>query len=205
MNGCASGGALPAQLHHEAPHARVARRRSRGRRRGPARSPSRCGPCAGLLDEVAVRLAGAGLRTARRRRAAGESVDASMAGFDGRPRSADRRRGRRARGVGGHLVWPVLPGGWPASPADGLAMPAAFRYSDAVSRRTPVALSMRRSGQPSRPSATTCCSFRIAQDVAHAARGASAARRVNVSAQLLWPVLRCPPMAGFGCPPRIAA
>ena len=36
-------------------------------------------------------------------------------------------------------------------------IPAAFKYALAVSRRTPVAASMRRRDQPSRPSARTCC------------------------------------------------
>lgn len=37
------------------------------------------------------------------------------------------------------------------------ATPAAFRYALAVSRRTPVAASMRRSDHPSRPNPNTCC------------------------------------------------
>jgi hypothetical protein len=37
--------------------------------------------------------------------------------------------------------------------------PADFRYALAVSLRTPVACSMRRSGHPSFPSAMTCCFF----------------------------------------------
>ena len=40
-----------------------------------------------------------------------------------------------------------------------MAMPAAFRYPAAVSRRTPVAFSIRRSAQPSWPSAMTCFFF----------------------------------------------
>ena len=36
-------------------------------------------------------------------------------------------------------------------------MPAAFKYPLAVSRRTPVACSMRRKDQPSRPKAIICC------------------------------------------------
>src|SRR5271165_5250093 len=39
------------------------------------------------------------------------------------------------------------------------AIPAAFRYAPAVSRRTWVACWMRRSDQPSRPRAKTCCFF----------------------------------------------
>jgi hypothetical protein len=47
--------------------------------------------------------------------------------------------------------------GRPPRPRTG--MPAAFRYSLAVSRRTPVEDSMRRSDHPSRPSAKTWCCF----------------------------------------------
>jgi hypothetical protein len=36
-------------------------------------------------------------------------------------------------------------------------IPAAFRYAPAVSRRTPVACSIRRKDKPSRPYAITCC------------------------------------------------
>ena len=46
------------------------RRGSRGRRPGPARSPSRCGRARRLLDQLAVRLAGAG-----RRRCGGGQLD----------------------------------------------------------------------------------------------------------------------------------
>src|SRR5262245_42166322 len=38
-------------------------------------------------------------------------------------------------------------------------IPAAFRYAPAVSRRTPVSCSIRRSVQPSFPNAMTCCFF----------------------------------------------
>src|SRR6185437_9162572 len=50
---------------------------------------------------------------------------------------------------GGHTV------GRP--PVRRTAMPAAFKYALAVSRRTPVVASMRRSDHPRRPSARTCC------------------------------------------------
>jgi hypothetical protein len=39
------------------------------------------------------------------------------------------------------------------------AMPAAFKYPAAVSRRTPVLRWMRRSDHPNRPKAMTCCFF----------------------------------------------
>src|SRR5439155_25092148 len=47
----------------------------------------------------------------------------------------------------------------PHPPGGRTAIPDAFRYAPAVSRRTPVACSMRRSVQPSFPSAITCCFF----------------------------------------------
>src|SRR5262249_54246913 len=55
------------------------------------------------------------------------------------------------------------PGGW-------TAIPAAFRYAPAVSRRTPVSSSIRRSGQPSFPSAMTCCFFSSLKTLLMAAR-----------------------------------
>src|SRR5215213_1956721 len=58
-----------------------------------------------------------------------ESVNTSMAGFAARPQ---------------------LPG-WRT------LIPAAFKYALAVSRRTPMACSMRRKDQPSPPKAITCC------------------------------------------------
>ena len=50
-------------------------------------------------------------------------------------------------------------GGWPHRPGVRISTPAAFRYRLAVSRRTPVAVAMRRRLQPSRPSARICCRF----------------------------------------------
>ena len=47
----------------------------------------------------------------------------------------------------------------PQPPGARIAIPAPRTYSPAVSLRTPVALSMRRNDQPSRPSAMTCCFF----------------------------------------------
>jgi hypothetical protein len=61
------------------------------------------------------------------------SVDTSLAGF-----GIDRR---------------------PPAPGARTGKPAAFKYALAVSRRTPVASSIRRSGHPSCPNATTCCRF----------------------------------------------
>jgi hypothetical protein len=62
-----------------------------------------------------------------------DPVVTSMAGFAGVPR-------------------PHPPGGRKETPA-------VRRYRPAVSRRTPVSRSMRRSDHPSRPRAMTCCCF----------------------------------------------
>src|SRR5688572_19045575 len=45
----------------------------------------------------------------------------------------------------------------PQPPGRRTLMPAALRYALAVSRRTPVACSIRRKDQPSRPKASICC------------------------------------------------
>ena len=79
-----------------------------------------------------------------------------------------------------------------------MGMPAAFRYSLAVSRRMPVASSMRRNDQPSRPSAMTSCprSRRCSCPARHHVHSSG----VNVSvAYAWWPVFRCRSMADFGC------
>src|SRR5215469_3182554 len=47
----------------------------------------------------------------------------------------------------------------PHAPGARTAMPAALRYALPVSRRTPVACSIRRRDQPRRPNAITCCRF----------------------------------------------
>src|SRR5881397_1084350 len=87
-------------------------------------------------------------------------------------------------------------------------IPAAFRYAPAVSRRTPVSCSIRRSGQPSFPSAMTCCFFSSLKTLLMAARLSSqwlmsgASLLVGFQPAFIWPVLRWPHMAGFGWPPR---
>jgi hypothetical protein len=47
----------------------------------------------------------------------------------------------------------------PQPPGRRTATPASFKYVDAVSRRTPTDFWMRRSDQPRRPNAMTCCFF----------------------------------------------
>ena len=72
--------------------------------------------------------------------AVSESVDTSLAGFGG---------GRR-----------------PQSPGDRTGTPAALGYLLAVSRRTPVARSIGRNGQPRRPSARSCCFLSLLKTLA---------------------------------------
>jgi len=99
------------------------------------------------------------------------SVDTPLAGFAG----GLRRRGSR------------------------IAIPAAWRYALAVSRRMPVACSMRRSGHPSRPRARICCFLSSPKMLAILAGDHRSRRRVNVLGALLphWPVFRYPRLAGF--------
>src|ERR1700680_4784912 len=65
-----------------------------------------------------------------------ESVVTSLAGFESGSRSV----------VG--VLAGCAGGSRPQAPDGRTAMPAAFKYPVAVSRRTPVAFSIRRSGQP---------------------------------------------------------
>ena len=56
---------------------------------------------------------------------------------------------------------------------------------------------------PERPSATNLLLLLVAQDVAHGgARDHSPSLRQRLGRHSVWPVFRCPLMAGFGCPPR---
>lgn len=77
--------------------------------------------------------------------ASGDSVDTSLAGFEIR---------RRPQPRGGRI-----------------AIPAALKYALAVSRRMPVASSIRRSGHPRRPRARTCCRFSSLKTLAIPATG----------------------------------
>ena len=60
------------------------------------------------------------------------------------------------------------------------AIPAAFRYAPAASRRIPVACWMHRSDQPSRPRATTRCFFSSFKTLAIADGAYKASAGVNV-------------------------
>jgi hypothetical protein len=67
--------------------------------------------------------------------------------------------------------------------------------------------SIRRSDQPSRPSASTCCLFSSLKTLLIPAMDHVLHRLVNVSNAYpaWWPVLSCPSVAGFGCPPGVGA
>jgi hypothetical protein len=84
-----------------------------------------------------------------------------------------------------------------------IATSAVLRWPLTVSRRTPVMLSMRRSDQPSRPNAITCCCLVSSKTLLMAINPHRGPTAVNASAHpSWWPVFRCPRVAGFGCPPR---
>ncbi len=163
-------------------------RRSRGRRPGPARSPSRSGraraPRRSALDTARTRshwAHGPGAGPWRSRwtpppwwpdLAAPESVDTcpEMAGFD-RPESVDT-----STEIAGFDLASL------GRPRLRTAMPAAFRYPLIVSRRMPVASSMRESVQPRRPSARICCCFSSSKTLLMPATEPAFCARVNVSA-----------------------
>jgi hypothetical protein len=84
------------------------------------------------------------------------------------------------------VITTSLMAGFDGAAVDGLprgriAIPAARRYAAAVSRRTPVALSIRLSDQPSRPSPSTCCCFSSLKTLAIPAVGPQPLHLVNVS------------------------
>jgi hypothetical protein len=90
----------------------------------------------------------------------------------------------------------------PHAPRGRTAIPAAFRYAPAVSRRTPVSCSMRRSGDPSRPRGNHLLFFRFAQDVAHIDEGYMPHAEINVPGLTLVGRFFRPSLAGFGRPLR---
>ena len=73
--------------------------------------------------------------------------------------------------------------------ANGRAAKVKYLLFTAVSRRIPVACSMRRTGHPSFPNAKTCCFFFFAQDIAHAERAYEGSRRSQCRGLSRWPVL----------------
>jgi hypothetical protein len=98
-----------------------------------------------------------------------------VAGFD--PRSVIT--GSEVAGFGG------------APPRPRIAILAARRYSLAVSRRTPVSRWIRRSVQPSRPSASTCCRLSSLKTLAIPAAEPWVRRlRQRPASDLQWPVFR---------------
>ncbi len=70
------------------------------------------------------------------------------------------------------------------------AIPAAFRYALAVSRRTWVACWMRRSDQPSRPRAKTCCFFSSFKTLAMPTEPTSLRGNQCPGRYSRWPVFR---------------
>src|SRR6266446_6136916 len=74
-------------------------------------------------------------------------------------RSDNERRRPHERGRSRAGFTALWAGARPQPPGGRRAIPADFRYRLAVSRRTPVVCSIRRSDQPSRPRAIACCCF----------------------------------------------
>src|SRR5208282_461252 len=70
------------------------------------------------------------------------------------------------------------------------AIAAAFRYAPAVSRRIPVACWMRRSDQPSRPRAKTCCFFSSFKTLAMPTEPTSLRGNQCPGRYSRWPVFR---------------
>jgi hypothetical protein len=143
----------------------------------------------GRFDQLAIRCARAGGRRAPRRRGHAQR------------RGDPRRKGSRA---GGHLFGRICR--WVAPPPRGPhGEPGGLEVGAGRLAPHPRGLldAPERPAQP--PKCQNLLSFVVAQDVGHAGeRNHSPSRRVNVlSAYPLWPVLRCRPMAGFGCRPRV--
>jgi len=102
--------------------------------------------------EVGLRPGGAVANSAPK------SVITSLAGF---AVGGSRLTGSAALAASESVITPLagFAGARPHLPGGRKAIPAAFKYVAAVSRRTPVARWMRRSDHPSRPNAMTCCLF----------------------------------------------
>src|ERR1017187_115965 len=116
----------------------------------------------GLRLTLGLGSRGSGI-TAMAGSAAPESVITSLAGFGA----------RRPQPLGGRT-----------------AIPAAFRWELAVSRRILVACWMRRSDQPSRPRAKTCCFFSSFKTLAMPTEPISLRRRQYPRRYSSWPVFR---------------
>ena len=163
--------AAAAQLADVALDALVSAGEAAGRPPSPARSPWRCGPWRATARSVRGTVGRRLPRDSATADGGPESVVTSivsLAGFADASRWSPRHWPvLPAARVGGHLFGRFCRRRRPHRPGGRTATPAAFRYPAAVSRRTPVSFSMRRKGQPSRPSAITCCLFLFAQDIAH--------------------------------------
>jgi hypothetical protein len=162
----ASGDDRSAQLAHEALHALIAAREPVPVNQILPDAHRVAAPRQLQLDHLAIRFTGTCRALAIRSGGAvtpgKKPVVTSLAGFElssgfGPPESR------------WSLLWPVLNWSQPPQPfAEACAptsrrhavpLPADRKYPPAVSRRTPVACSIRRRDQPSRPSAITCSCF----------------------------------------------
>src|SRR5207245_75662 len=179
--------ALAAELHHEAPHARILGREAvlidevLPDRHGVATAAE------SQLDELAVRRAGTRGRGPVARR---------------RPRRELRKAWRARPGVGGHLTgrfWWRPPAAGRADRDSGGLEIAARRLATNAGRLFDAA---ERPAQP--PQSENLLPLVIPQDVGHSGGEPCAPppRQRLGTALLHWPVFRCPRLAGFGCPPR---
>src|SRR5258705_1583675 len=120
-----------------------------------------------------------------------ESVIASLAGFGS---------GRFSESV----IASLAGFGRPHRPGARTATPAALKYAPAVSRRTPVASSIRRKLQPRRPNTSTCFCFSSLKTLA--ILGAADQIRALPSTSRSphrWPLLIRSPMAAFDRSSRV--
>ena len=187
------GGLLP-NGRDEAPHARIARRESMVIDQVLPDGHGVAPPAKRFDDQLTVGFAGA-----RPRRSTG-----ALPGPGGGGTRARTGRGCHRR-VGGHLRRNGR-----FCRTSGRAATAPHRQAGRLQvaaggfARTPVASSIRRSDQPRRPSARTCCRFSAVKTLLMPGRNVPFPTGVNVSGRYpKWPVFKCPSMAGFGCPPRL--
>ena len=159
---------------------------SHGHRPGPARWPWRCAPGRALDNQLAVGLAGAGLRR-RTGTVSGHRDGGSPAGSS-QPRVPPKGRWTPAR------EWPDLPAGCEAghAPAPSARRPSARRWLlSSAAPRSPFDATQR-----PRPGAGTCCRFSSVKTLLMPGRNGQFPTGVNINISggyPIWPVLsKCP-------------
>ena len=104
-------------------------------------------------------------------------------GLEGEPTTLPRPDSRASGSVVTSLAG--FAGRRPQLPGGRMGIPAALKYALAVSRRTPVVCSIRRSGHPSRPNATTCSLFSVLKTLLMPTEPVSASRRCQCPGLIL--------------------